>query len=252
MSSSRRRPAAAVALTGAISAALITTPAASAANGDDPARTVTHDRMIGPDLRHSASANWAGYAAAGGGYHSVSATWTEPGVSCRAQNTYSSFWIGLDGDGSSSVEQIGTEADCAKGSAAYSSWYEMYPGGPVNLSGAISPGDVIRASVVYNGSGRFTLNIGDQTKGWSHSVDAHLDNPALASAEVIAEAPSDATGVLPLSDFGTASFGAASANGTGLGSFNPEPITMTSGGTTKAAPSPISPSGDFTVTWHSG
>jgi hypothetical protein len=246
MSSPRRRIAVAVALSAAVSAALFSAPAASAAIVDGPAHPLPHG------LRHSTSGNWSGYVATGGGFTSVAADWTEPDVACGSQTTYSSFWIGLDGDGSSSVEQVGTEADCSNGRAVHSSWYEMFPGGPVALSGALAPGDAMHASVAYNGSGRFTLVLADRTKGWSHSVDATLDNPALASAEVIAEAPSDAAGVLPLSNFGTVTFGDASANGTALGSFRPDPITMANGATTKASPSPISASGGFSVTWHAG
>ena len=246
MSSPRRRAAAAVALSGAISATLAATPAASAVVVDGPALTSTHD------IRHSTSANWAGYVATGGGFTSVSAGWTEPAVSCRPQTSYASFWIGLDGDGSNSVEQIGTDADCSGGRAAYSAWYEMYPNGPADVAGPISPGDAMHASVSYGGSGHFTLVLGDRTKGWTRTIQAQLNNPALASAEVVAEAPSDAGGVLPLSDFGTASFTGATANGTALGSFRPDPITMANGGTTKATPSAISPSGTFTVTWRSG
>ena len=246
MSSARRRTAAAFALSGALSAAVFSAPAASAARTDGPAHTVPDD------LRHSTSGNWSGYAATGGGFTSVAAGWTQPAVTCRSQTTYSSFWIGLDGDGSSSVEQIGTEADCSGGRPVYSAWSEMYPDGPVNLSNPISPGDAMRASVAYGGSGRFTLVLTDRTKGWSHTINAHLDNPAPASAEVIAEAPSGSAGVLPLSDFGTVTFGGATANGAALSSFRPDPITMANGGTPKAVPGPISAAGDFSVTWRSG
>ncbi|MEY9925626.1 hypothetical protein ABH926_000246 [Catenulispora sp. GP43] len=246
MSSPRRRTAAAVALSGAISAALLATPAAPAAVVDGTALTVVHG------IRNSTSGNWSGYAATGGGFTSVSAGWTEPAVTCRSQTSYASFWIGLDGDGSNSVEQVGTESDCSGGRPVYSAWYEMYPSGPVGLTGPVSPGDAMHASVTSGGAGSFTLVLADRTRGWTRTVQAHLDNPALASAEVIAEAPSDAAGVLPLSDFGTAAFTGASADGTPLGAFRPDPITMANGGTTKAAPGPISASGDFTVTWRSG
>ena len=47
-------------------------------------------------------------------------------------------------------------------------------------------------------------------------------------------------------------FSGATANGAALGAFHPDPITMASGGTTKATPGPLSGSGGFTVTWHSG
>ena len=59
------------------------------------------------------STNWAGYAAAGpaGTFTSVSSSWTQPTVTCSGQQTFSSFWVGLDGDGTQSVEQIG-RASC--------------------------------------------------------------------------------------------------------------------------------------------
>jgi hypothetical protein len=228
-----------------MSAALAATPAASTVVVHGAVRAV-------PLIRHSTSANWSGYVATGRGFTSVSAAWTQPAVTCRSQNSYASFWIGLDGDGSASVEQIGTEADCSGGRPAYSAWYEMYPAGPVGFPGPVSPGDALHASVVFTGSGRFTLTLADRTRGWSHSYIQHLNNPALASAEVIAEAPSDASGVLPLSDFGSVAFTGAAANGTALGAFHPDPITMANGGTTKATPGPLSGSGNFTVTWHAG
>lgn len=246
MSSARRRTAAAAALSGAISAALLSTPAASAVVVDGAQRTET----VAPDVDDSTSGNWSGYVATGGGFTSVGAGWTAPAVACGSQATYSSFWIGLDGDGSTTVEQIGTEADCSGGSPVYAAWYEMYPGGPVEFSSAVSPGDALHASVAYGGSGSFTLVLADRTKGWSHTISAHLDNPALASAEVIAEAPSDAAGVLPLSDFRSVAFTGATVNGAALGSCHPDPITMAGGGATKATPGPISSSGGFTVTWH--
>ena len=76
---------------------------------DGAARTLAHG------IGNSTSANWSGYAATGGGFTSVAADWTEPGVTCGSQTSYASFWIGLDGDGSNTVEQIGTEADCSGG-----------------------------------------------------------------------------------------------------------------------------------------
>ena len=51
------------------------------------------------------STNWAGYAAAGqpGQFTSVSSSWTQPTVTCSNQQTFSSFWVGLDGDRKSVV-----------------------------------------------------------------------------------------------------------------------------------------------------
>jgi hypothetical protein len=77
----------------------------------------------------AASENWAGYATAGtaGAFTRVSASWAEPAVTCAADQTFSSFWVGLDGDGTSTVEQTGSEADCADGAASYQGWFEMFP-----------------------------------------------------------------------------------------------------------------------------
>ncbi|NUR27829.1 MAG: hypothetical protein HOV83_18625 [Catenulispora sp.] len=241
MSSARRWASAALALTGALSAAVLSSPASAAVyNGN--VQGFSH-------VFHSTSSNWSGYAATGRTYTKVSATWTQPAVSCGSATTYSSFWVGLDGDGSNSVEQTGTEADCSGGRAVYSSWYEMYPKYPVNFSNPVSPGDVFQASVTYSGSGKFVLVLTDKTKGWSHTINATLNNPALASAEVIAEAPSSSSGVLPLSNFGTVNFSNSSANGASLSSFSPDKITMASGSTTKAVPGSISSGGNFSVAW---
>jgi hypothetical protein len=67
---------------------------------------------------------------------------------------------------------------------------------------------------------------------------------------VIAEAPSSSGGVLPLTNFGTANFSAAMANGQAIGSFKPDKITMaTSSGTVKASPSSLSGGTAFSVAW---
>jgi hypothetical protein len=202
-------------------------------------------------ITSSTSTNWSGYAVTGGTYKTVSASWTEPSVSCSG-TAYSSFWVGLDGDTSSTVEQTGTDADCSGSTPQYYAWYEMYPKFPVNFSNPVKPKDSMSASVTTTGSGSFTLTITDATQGWTQSVNARLKSAKLSSAEVIAEAPSGSGGVLPLANFGTVSFSNAKANGSLLTSSTPgiDGITMvTSSGTVKAQPSSIG-SGSFSVTWQ--
>ena len=201
-------------------------------------------------ITRSTSTNWAGYAATGRRFTRVSATWKQPTASCTSATSYSSFWVGLDGDTSGTVEQTGTDADCSGGTPVYYAWYEMYPKFPKNLSLAIHPGDTIHASVTTDGSGNFTLTIANRTTGASFTTKQKLRSARLSSAEVIAEAPSSSGGVLPLTNFGTVGFSAATANGQAIGSFNPDPITMvTSTGTVKASPSSLSGGTAFTVTW---
>ena len=198
---------------------------------------------------NSTSTNWSGYAVTGSRFTSVSASWTQPTANCSG-TAYSSFWVGLDGDTSNTVEQTGTDADCSGSTPQYYAWYEMYPKFPVNLRGTVRPGDHLSASVTTDGSGRFTLTITDSTQGWTNTTNARLKSAKLASAEVIAEAPSSSGGVLPLANFGTVSFSGAKANGSLLTSSTPhlDPITMQSGSTVKAQPGSIS-NGAFSVAW---
>ena len=233
-------------LCGALMGVLVLAAAISAtAGGATP--SMHHGRMH--RITNSTSSNWSGYAVTGSRFTSVSASWTEPTAKCSG-TAYSSFWVGLDGDTSNTVEQTGTDADCSGSTPQYYAWYEMYPKFPVNLRGTVRPGDHLSASVTTDGSGRFTLTITDSTQGWTNTTNARLKSAKLASAEVIAEAPSSSGGVLPLANFGTVSFSGAKANGSLLTSSTPhlDPITMQSGSTVKAQPSSIS-NGAFSVAW---
>jgi hypothetical protein len=201
-------------------------------------------------ITRSTSTNWAGYAAHSGRFTSAAATWTQPTASCTSATTYSSFWVGLDGYSSSTVEQTGTDADCSGGSPVYYAWYEMYPKFPKNLSLVIHPGDTMHASVTTAGNGTFTLTIADRTTGAGFTTQQKLRSAQLSSAEVIAEAPSSSGGVLPLTNFGTVGFSAATVNGQAIGNFNPDRITMvTPSGTVKASTSSLSGGNAFSVTW---
>ena len=221
---------------------LVATPSASA-------RTLQHGKIH--KLTHASSSNWAGWDNTGSTYTSVSASWVQPAVTCaKRQTTYSSFWVGLDGDGSNSVEQTGSEADCNHGTAVYSSWYEFYPAYPVNYSNTVRPGDHFSASVTYSG-GKYTLVLSDSTQGWSHTTTGTAPSGLNASAEVIAEAPSSNRGVLPLANFGTMSFTNATVNGAALGTVpTPQKINMVGSNYTKAAVSDLSGNNAFSVTWQ--
>jgi hypothetical protein len=201
------------------------------------------------------SQNWAGYASAGnaGTFTSVSASWSQPAVTCTATDTFSSFWVGLDGDGTNSVEQTGTEADCSGGNPIYQGWFEMFPAAPVFYNNPVQPGDAMSASVVANGGGAFTLTLTDSTQGWTQQTSQTLNTAQLGSAEVIAEAPSSGNGnVLPLSNFGTVNFTAVTADNAPIGNENPDALTMVSGNNvTEATPSALTGGNAFTVTWNS-
>jgi Peptidase A4 family len=200
----------------------------------------------------ASSTNWSGYAATGRTFTSVSASWTEPTGTCSGSAKYSSFWVGLDGYNSSSVEQTGSEVDCSGSTPEYYSWYEMYPAYPVNFSNTVLPGDHFQGSVTYNGSGNYTLVLSDTTRGWSHTVHASLSGAANSSAEVIAEAPccTASGGILPLAHFSPVTFTNATANGSAIGSFSPTQIIMVNNsGQAKDSISSLSGGNSFTATW---
>ncbi len=232
-----------------------------------------HPVSLGPAIFHSTalSTNWAGWAVTGpkGSVSDVKGSWIVPAVTgCTAgSHTYSSFWVGIDGYSSSSVEQTGTDSDCNGATPTYYAWYEFYPK-PSHLISAltVSSGDVILAEVVHSGS-TFTAKITDTTTGHSSSTSVKL-RAAQTSAEWIAEAPSSSSGILPLADFGTVSFGidytsvgstnTATVSGTtsGIGNFTTavsiNMVSQSNSSVTKASTSSLTTDKtSFTVTWKS-
>ena len=162
------------------------------------------------------SSNWAGYAAHGTSFHSVSATWREPAVTCaRGQTTYSAYWVGLGGyrAGSNALEQIGTEADCQGGREVQSAWFEMVPAASMPVYIPVNPGDAITAAVTVSGH-RATLVLDNVTRHRSYRTTVSSGPIDISSAEWIVEAPSDCLRTcttLPLANFGSALFTAARA-----------------------------------------
>ena len=153
------------------------------------------------------SLNWAGYAAnrAGTTFRHVGASFPVPYLNCQGTTpSYSSHWVGLDGLGSSSVEQVGIEADCTGSTAQYYAWYEMYPK-PVTIVFPVRAGNAVQASVTYEKSTRkFVLMLRDTTNGRHliRTLKCAAKACLRSSAEIISEAPSNGTGgILPLADY---------------------------------------------------
>jgi hypothetical protein len=160
-------------------------------------------------------------------------------------------FAGIDGSGSSTVEQIGTIATCKNGSVTHFAFYEMFPRSAFGINRPVRAGDSLTASVAASSSKQFTLSLVNHTAGWSFSTQQRARRAQLASAEAITEAPSmRSSGIVPLANFGTINYGGTTANGQPISNASPEAVTMvTSGGTVKAAPSGLS-GGSFSVVWH--
>jgi hypothetical protein len=223
-----------------------------------PAQIVSHFSHLLNARRQALSAaqtstNWSGYAATGSTYTTVTSSWTEPAVSCTADGIVA-FWIGLDGWGSSSVEQDGTGVDCSSGSPQPFAWWETYPANAIQeYNEPVAAGDRLTSTVTYESSGRYDLVLSDSTEGWTeNNVVAKPSGASNASAEVIAEAVSSNSGVTPLPNFGTVQFTGSTVDNGSLQASGAQAIDMTnSSGTVIAATSTADSSGDFNVTYGS-
>ena len=148
------------------------------------------------------------------------------------------------------MEQTGTDVDCSGRTAVHYGWYEMYPAYPVNFANTVRPGDHLSASVNFSGSSTYTLVLKDTTQGWTQTVVKNQSGLARSSAEVIVEAPSSSSGVLPLADFGTVNLSGSLVNGSAIGNFNPTEIIMVdSSGAGKDTVSSLSGGENFSATW---
>jgi hypothetical protein len=196
-----------------------------------PAALKHHPARLHHERAHGSwdSTNWSGYAVTGpnGTVTDAKASWTVPAVSCTGNTLgstsgYSSFWVGIDGWSSNTVEQIGTDSDCISpqnqpNTPTYYGWFEFYPqpayyiGDPsTNFSGAtVQPGDVMSAEVKYTGYHRFNLTITNTSKGWVFTRTSSVRGARQSSAEWIAETPccQSNNALLPLANFAFADYG---------------------------------------------
>lgn len=190
---------------------------------------------------------WAGYTATGKTYTSVTGKWTVPSITCsKTQNSSTSPWVGLDGWDSSTVEQIGMDQNCDKGKLSFAPWVEMYPADSIYFTETVKPGDVITASVTYQGSNKYQLVESDATQGWSKTY--HLSAKGKRnSAEAILEDLGD--GIQPVAKFTALNFTALSANGTPLASSGTLHATDLTRGNTKLTKDSKLTGGAFTISW---
>lgn len=197
--------------------------------------------QVVPGTRHRAGGltkvdyyNWSGYAddnSKGNTYSKVSGSWKEPAVTCSSKELQVAvFWVGLDGFNNSTVEQDGTIAECYLGTAFYYTWWEMYPTNFIQVVGTtVKPGDKIAGSVTRSGSS-YALKLTDSTRSGNNiSTTQTCSTCANASAEWIAETPSQARGYTPFPNFGTWIVSSASVTSGSTGtikSFPDDEITI--------------------------
>jgi hypothetical protein len=217
----------------------------------------SHAGSVAPKHKYGrgTSTNWSGYSIPGSGATHVIGTWRQPSATCSpGESSWSSPWVGIDGDTSNTVEQIGTDSDCSNGAAYYYAWYEMYPKSLVQIAIAVRPGDSFTGEVTSGSSSRFVLRLINNTTGASFQTTQTSKKARRTSVEWVMEGPSSGL----LTNFGTVGFTGATATIGGqtgsLGSFGgAQPITMvTRSGGTRAVPSGITGGSGFSVNWQHG
>jgi hypothetical protein len=201
------------------------------------------------------STNWSGYAIAASGATQVIGTWQQqPAICALGETSWSSPWVGIDGDVSNTVEQTGTDTDCSGGTPSYYAWYEMYPKPTQVLPMTVTPGHFYTASVRYTTGvfTGFTLSLTDDSVAGLPAATEHIpaNNARRSSVEWIVEGPSNGL----LTEFGTLPFSSMSGafNGQAAKLASAQSITMVNnGGSTRAKPGPLS-GGASTDTWLHG
>lgn len=198
------------------------------------------------------SRNWSGYAATGGVFTGISASWTIPSVVTSESASADATWVGIGGISSSDLIQVGTQTIAQSGNVSYEAWYELLPATSVPVSITVHAGDSITASLLQNQNNEWQVSIRDNTSGQSFSTAAQ-DHSSLSSAEWIEEMPNDQSGYIPLDNFGAVSFTNALAveNGNTVtpAAANAFPLTMiTNANQALATPSSFGSDGaSFTV-----
>lgn len=230
-------------------------------------KSSSHTPLPNISIGRGTSINWSGYVAVAdvncpviGSVSSVSGAWIVPELLSTNDTSYTAIWVGIDGHGSPTVEQLGTEHIWTEGTQQNIAWYEMYPNPAYQIEGfPVSIGDVIEAEVLYTGSDQFQLSMINHTRNVYAVIPFELTRSSIAkrsSAEWVVEAPYS-SGVLPLSNFQTISFlncrtvindisGSIASN-----NWRADHLTMTTlAGAIKAIPSNLSSDyGSFTVSW---
>jgi Peptidase A4 family len=200
------------------------------------------------------SSNWAGYVARGGGFTSVTGTWSVPQPAAGAGNASDAAWVGIGGETTRDLIQAGTQqTTVGSGQVQYSAWIETLPQASRTIPLAVHPGDSVTVSITEQQPGSWQVEFQNNSTGGSYGRTVQYSS-SRSSAEWIEEAPSGRRGIVPLADFGSITFSGATAVKQGatinLSQASARPITMINGSNQPIAiPSAVAADGaGFTVT----
>lgn len=197
-------------------------------SGTAPAPPRPDTTTITPARTSDTSSNWSGYVASGGTFTSVTGTWTVPQVATTTTGA-DATWVGIGGVSGTDLIQAGTQATVAGGTVTYEAWIEMLPDSSHTVSLAVAPGDSVTVTITEQPGGRWLIAMANNTTKASYQRTVSYSS-SRSSAEWVQEAPTSSRGIIPLDDFGSVRFTAASAVRDGralnLGALGASPVTM--------------------------
>jgi len=160
-----------------------------------------------PGAGQPESANWAGYAATGGRFTAVSATWHVPEFSPDSPAGADAIWVGVGGVHGQDLTQAGTqETVSGRGSTQYQAWVETLPQASKPVPLAIVAGDSLSVSLQEQADGSWLIAFVNNTSGKSYQLTTQYAS-SRSSAEWVVEAPTARRGrLLPLDSFGSVGF----------------------------------------------
>jgi Peptidase A4 family len=237
------------------------------------AKTFRFAPRVAADAAPETSVNWSGYAATAPSaepltFVDVTGTWVQPKAHCvKGRFDAAAFWVGIGGfnEDSSTLQQVGTTAQCSsRGVASSFVWWEIIPAAQVRVPMKVRAGDRVTAAVLINGS-KVTMSIKNLTRRTRFSTSVTVAQPLdVSSAEWIAEAPTACTAagvcqVVPLTNFSSVTFGNAAARANQVSGTITNPawvatplqlIPDASASTAGASPGALSADGrSFSVSW---
>jgi hypothetical protein len=225
-------------------------PAASAQPTPAPAQPTPQAPLPVVPVGQNTSHNWSGYAASSGRYTSVSGTWTVPQPNLTGAAGVGATWVGIGGVTGRDLIQAGTQdVTPGGGQAQFQAWIEMLPQPSQQVPLAVEPGESVTVSIDEQGAGTgvWQISMKNNTSGQTYQTTVNYTSSE-SSAEWIEEAPSGPNGIVPLDNFRSVSFSAASAFVNGqtvdLTQANAQSITMlNANGQPLAVPSAIGSDG---------
>jgi hypothetical protein len=172
------------------------------------------------------STNWSGgvaFAPAGQTFHWIEGDWVIPNVDAPTENQwyYCASWIGIDGDGSGDVCQIGIECEAYRSGSSVTTniypWFEWYPFPETAITNfPIRPGDMITALVCTSGAGATSASAFFTNRTTGASTSLSFTAPSGTSlvgncAEWIVEAPTVGGSQSAMADYGEVFFSVCEA-----------------------------------------